>query len=530
MTLQRSHVTRRARPTAVAHRRARTSSTDLVASRHHGSGPVPLGPGRRGRGRQAPRLDRGGRDLAPARAPRSTRCATSSRAAGRRPHRARAAWAARRSPPRSSRAPTASSSPCSTPPTPARCSRALDDRLDRDRARRLVEVRLDRRDRQPAPRLREGLPRRRHRPARAHRRRHRPGLAARRVGPRGRLPRLQRRPQRRRPLLGAHRLRPRAVAASPASTSASCSTRRRPISLELAHRRRRQPGPRSWAPRSPAPSPLRDKLGIVADGTHIVGFADWAEQLIAESTGKHGTGLLPVVLDDGRPRARPRLRRPADRAPRRRRRADDLRDGRTTARSASAARLGAQFLVWEYATAVAGRLLGINPFDQPDVESAKIATRGLLDARPEPPSRRPSSTAASRCAARPTVIDGVERPRRRPSTPCSASSAADGYLVDPGLRRPRRLPAARRAARRCSPRASDAPSPSAGDRGSCTRPASTTRAAPPIGVFLQITQTRREPTSRSRSARSRSASSSRRRPPATRACSPSTVAPCSAST
>ena len=41
-------------------------------------------------------------------------------------------------------------------------------------------------------------------------------------------------------------------------------------------------------------------------------------------------------------------------------------------------------LTWEYAVVVAGRLLGINPFDQPDVESAKIATRGLLDARPEP--------------------------------------------------------------------------------------------------------------------------------------------------
>jgi glucose-6-phosphate isomerase len=41
-------------------------------------------------------------------------------------------------------------------------------------------------------------------------------------------------------------------------------------------------------------------------------------------------------------------------------------------------------MVWEYATAVAGVLLGINPFDQPDVESAKIAARGLLDARPEP--------------------------------------------------------------------------------------------------------------------------------------------------
>jgi glucose-6-phosphate isomerase len=44
--------------------------------------------------------------------------------------------------------------------------------------------------------------------------------------------------------------------------------------------------------------------------------------------------------------------------------------------------LGAQLLLWETATAVAGRLLGINPFDQPDVESAKAAARGLLDHRP----------------------------------------------------------------------------------------------------------------------------------------------------
>ncbi|HEV7183044.1 MAG TPA: glucose-6-phosphate isomerase, partial [Leifsonia sp.] len=46
--------------------------------------------------------------------------------------------------------------------------------------------------------------------------------------------------------------------------------------------------------------------------------------------------------------------------------------------------LGGQLLVWEFATAVAGRLLGINPFDQPDVEAAKIAARSLLDNRPEP--------------------------------------------------------------------------------------------------------------------------------------------------
>ncbi|MBA2444429.1 MAG: hypothetical protein H0V49_03760 [Nocardioidaceae bacterium] len=44
--------------------------------------------------------------------------------------------------------------------------------------------------------------------------------------------------------------------------------------------------------------------------------------------------------------------------------------------------LGAQFLLWETATAIAGHMIGINPFDQPDVESAKKAARGLLDAQP----------------------------------------------------------------------------------------------------------------------------------------------------
>jgi glucose-6-phosphate isomerase len=43
--------------------------------------------------------------------------------------------------------------------------------------------------------------------------------------------------------------------------------------------------------------------------------------------------------------------------------------------------LGAQFLLWEYATVIASRLIGINPFDQPDVESAKIAARGMLEQR-----------------------------------------------------------------------------------------------------------------------------------------------------
>ncbi|MFF2274228.1 glucose-6-phosphate isomerase, partial [Agromyces sp. NPDC058136] len=132
-----------------------------------------------------------------------------------------------------------------------------------------------------------------------------------------------------------------------------------------------------------ATAPLRDKLAIVADGTHIVGFADWAEQLIAESTGKEGTGLLPVVLDADAPELREglpdlQLVRLVDDAGEEIFRNDDSSDILVSGT------LGAQLLVWEYATAVAGRLLGINPFDQPDVESAKIAARGLLDARPAP--------------------------------------------------------------------------------------------------------------------------------------------------
>ena len=121
-------------------------------------------------------------------------------------------------------------------------------------------------------------------------------------------------------------------------------------------------------------SPLRDKVYLVDHGTQARGLGDWAEQLIAESTGKDGTGLLPVVLDrprEGTP--------PAD--------ATIVRlvpeDGDHSAPVAASTvdvggSLGAQFLLWEVATAVAGRLLGINPFDQPDVESAKQAARDLM--------------------------------------------------------------------------------------------------------------------------------------------------------
>ncbi|MDK3256377.1 glucose-6-phosphate isomerase [Blastococcus capsensis] len=117
----------------------------------------------------------------------------------------------------------------------------------------------------------------------------------------------------------------------------------------------------------------RDKLALADAGdTPVQGFGDWAEQLIAESTGKQGRGILPVVLES--PKA------PGGSA------ADVLlalagADAPGWAPSIGVTGpLGAQFLGWEYATAVAGRVLGINPFDQPNVTESKENTQAILAA------------------------------------------------------------------------------------------------------------------------------------------------------
>jgi hypothetical protein len=87
------------------------------------------------------------------------------------------------------------------------------------------------------------------------------------------------------------------------------------------------------------------------------GFALWIEQLLAESTGKDGKGLVPA------PRESPEG---PDRQPARVR-LDDPYD------------IGAEFFRWEFATAVAGSMLGVNPFVQPDVQAAKDRTAAILD-------------------------------------------------------------------------------------------------------------------------------------------------------
>lgn len=160
-------------------------------------------------------------------------------------------------------------------------------------------------------------------------------------------------------------------------------------------------------------SPRADKLGLVSDGTHIRGLPDWIEQLVAESTGKDGTGILPVVLLPVSPEVE---QPPADL--RIVRLVDDVRHEHLFEHHHGevlvSGSLGAQFVVWEYATAIAGQMLGIDPFDQPDVESAKAAARGLLEARPAATS--PAFT-----------VDGVEV---RVSDPALAASGTIAGVLD----------------------------------------------------------------------------------------------------
>ncbi|SCX12052.1 glucose-6-phosphate isomerase [Candidatus Aquiluna sp. UB-MaderosW2red] len=121
--------------------------------------------------------------------------------------------------------------------------------------------------------------------------------------------------------------------------------------------------------RSPGVNGNKDKFLIESDG--LAGFGDWVEQLVAESTGKEQKGILPVALTASAPEIK------------------NLGSDTLLIKFSSLApgieditfsgNLGELFLLWEYATVIAGYLMQINPFDQPNVESAKIASRALLD-------------------------------------------------------------------------------------------------------------------------------------------------------
>jgi len=148
----------------------------------------------------------------------------------------------------------------------------------------------------------------------------------------------------------------------------------------------------------------RDKITIFTS-PEIYDLGAWMEQLIAESTGKLGKGITPVdreaiaapaVYGNDRIFAYVRLKSTAD----------SSQDARVAALEAAGHpvvhfeisdlyEIFGQFFTWEIATAVAGSIMGINPFNQPDVESAKIETRALTSAYEETgklPERSPVLT------------------------------------------------------------------------------------------------------------------------------------------
>ena len=134
----------------------------------------------------------------------------------------------------------------------------------------------------------------------------------------------------------------------------------------------------------------RDKLTFLPD-PGIATFGAWAEQLIAESTGKRGVGIVPVdrepigdVAAYGRDRVFVRIAMAGSSEPEvtatdsLAERAADAGHPVIRIEVADPIDLGAEFVRWEVATAIAGAVLGIDPFDQPNVEEAKQRTRDLL--------------------------------------------------------------------------------------------------------------------------------------------------------
>ncbi len=130
----------------------------------------------------------------------------------------------------------------------------------------------------------------------------------------------------------------------------------------------------------------RDKLTLFVSDK-LPAFGLWVEQLVAESTGKEDKGIIPVtgeplgsVENYGEDRIFVDLRlgdEPADETALKA--LTDAGHPLIKIRLADTYEVGYEFMRWEIATALAGRMLGINPFDQPDVESAKILARARLE-------------------------------------------------------------------------------------------------------------------------------------------------------
>jgi transaldolase/glucose-6-phosphate isomerase len=173
----------------------------------------------------------------------------------------------------------------------------------------------------------------------------------------------------------------------------------------------------------------RDKVTILTS-PRIADFGAWAEQLIAESTGKNGKGLIPVDAEPlGKPEVYGRDRFFIDL-----RTADEKDTGHAAALEAlekaghpvvrivlkSPDAIAQEFFRFEIATAVAGAVIGINPFDQPDVEASKAKTRELTAAF-EKSGKLPSETPIA-------SADGVEIYTDARNAEALRKAGADGTL------------------------------------------------------------------------------------------------------
>ena len=155
----------------------------------------------------------------------------------------------------------------------------------------------------------------------------------------------------------------------------------------------------------------RDKV-LVTPNTG--GFGLWVEQLIAESTGKQGKGLVPVLLDADGPDVQPQ-----------------------EARLPDPYELGQEFFRWELATAIAGSVLEINPFDQPDVQAAKDKTNEVLRSG-QAPLEPEGSLDETLENAKPgedyiAVLAFVDPAREAELEPLVARARATGCAVTTGL-------------------------------------------------------------------------------------------------
>jgi transaldolase/glucose-6-phosphate isomerase len=144
-------------------------------------------------------------------------------------------------------------------------------------------------------------------------------------------------------------------------------------------------------------------------------FGLWAEQLIAESTGKHGKGLVPAPGEspDGPDRQRGDV---------------ELEDPHE---------IGAEFFRWEFAVAVAGSILQINPFDQPNVQAAKDKTKEVLASGEDPQLQEEGSLDELLAGAEPpsyvAIQAFIDPVRERELEPLISRARATGCVVTHGL-------------------------------------------------------------------------------------------------